>query len=678
MAIQITKKQKNIFWRTNNWFTLVELIIVITILAILATIAFISFKNYSGSARNANKLTTLQNIEKALQLYVLKTGNYTEPDWIYWTWLYSDTLLSQVWFIWESISKKININKSPKDPLVEYEYTYWLSGNKKYYQLWTALENWGKNYDSKVIWNYKGLYKFKWSDANNYIINLPSLLFTEEQENWYDFSQSLSKNPKFVINNGGNLVKPYDENNTETITWTLLKLTQKDNIFLSAPQIWDDEDDFTDLEDILGYDKEEIKKEILWEKYIPKEENNSESEIVCQANNPTDEAFFKFDATTKTIIGWNAAMTPPQNLVIPCDIWWVNVEHIWTGALTIRWWIKSENIYIPNNIKTIWNWAFQWTYLQVSSIKTITFQKPSQLEVISNSAFGNLNSVKNIEIPKSVKYIWENAFLWTWIEYLTFEKNAKIEEIWERAFHKNNIKNLEIPKSLQQIWKRAFQEAGIENLTFQTWSQLINIWDYSFRWNNLHILSLPSVEYIGEQAFLWNQLTEVTLLSGNKSTYISDYAFQLNNITKVHFWKSIKTIWYGILLWNPDLNSVIFEEWGQLEVIGVNAFANAKLTQIVIPSSVKKIEVWAFQDNAIETVVFHNNSMLEEIWVNVFYKNNLESITIPSSVQSIGSSAFSENGPQRESNDIMKSWMNAWNPWEWWTWVLSWVNWIKQ
>jgi len=50
--------------KAKKAFTLVELIIVITILAILATIAFVSFSNYTASARDANRVATLTNIEK--------------------------------------------------------------------------------------------------------------------------------------------------------------------------------------------------------------------------------------------------------------------------------------------------------------------------------------------------------------------------------------------------------------------------------------------------------------------------------------------------------------------------------------------------------------------------------------------------------------------------------------
>lgn len=106
-----------------KWFTLVELIIVITILTILATIAFISFSSYLKSSRDANRVTTLKNIETGLELHVLKTGSYPMPD--------NPTEISfsgnSLWYqgyIWDSITQLLNISKKPQDPLDKWEYIY--------------------------------------------------------------------------------------------------------------------------------------------------------------------------------------------------------------------------------------------------------------------------------------------------------------------------------------------------------------------------------------------------------------------------------------------------------------------------------------------------------------------------------------------------------------------------
>jgi prepilin-type N-terminal cleavage/methylation domain-containing protein len=66
-------------------FTLVELIIVITILAILATISFLSFQSYTVVARDSQRLTSLNSIEKSINIYYTNTSIYPTPDNIYLT-----------------------------------------------------------------------------------------------------------------------------------------------------------------------------------------------------------------------------------------------------------------------------------------------------------------------------------------------------------------------------------------------------------------------------------------------------------------------------------------------------------------------------------------------------------------------------------------------------------------
>lgn len=61
-------------------FTLVELVITITILVILSTIAFVSFQSYTKDSRDANRLSSANEIIKALHLYYSKNGTYPMPD----------------------------------------------------------------------------------------------------------------------------------------------------------------------------------------------------------------------------------------------------------------------------------------------------------------------------------------------------------------------------------------------------------------------------------------------------------------------------------------------------------------------------------------------------------------------------------------------------------------------
>jgi len=77
-------------------FTLVELVVVITILAILWTIAFLSLQWYSADARNSKRISDLNSISNAVNVwitngtsiiaYVSNSGSALTGISIAWTW----------------------------------------------------------------------------------------------------------------------------------------------------------------------------------------------------------------------------------------------------------------------------------------------------------------------------------------------------------------------------------------------------------------------------------------------------------------------------------------------------------------------------------------------------------------------------------------------------------------
>ncbi len=61
-------------------FTIVELLIVIVVVAILATISIVSYKGVQGRARDSIRMSKLQDIAGALELYKLDNGRYPPID----------------------------------------------------------------------------------------------------------------------------------------------------------------------------------------------------------------------------------------------------------------------------------------------------------------------------------------------------------------------------------------------------------------------------------------------------------------------------------------------------------------------------------------------------------------------------------------------------------------------
>lgn len=367
--------------KTKKAFTLVELIIVITILAILAIIAFVSFREYIGNARDGSKLTDFSNIEKWFTLYNMKTGNYPNPDDVYGTGVFSWTLLGTVWYVWKNISTMIHMNKIPRDPVVQKEYTYWLSNDKRYYQLWAVLETsqtsfvsqtYAANYISKVVWNYKWLITFStwWV---KYITNLPSLVFT--QTGIQNFEDTWN-NPKFVINNGWNLVKPYDTNNTETIKTTLEKLTQTEWIELSAQPIpsnleaWNTQSG--SLKTLLWYSEDEIWAAIYGEKYYTDKQNiswwtssssSSSSSSTSSSGWPTICTSFTYSAWGPCQVGDTQTRTIETQSPSGCTGWSPEpLEQSCTYVAPVVQWRDETGTFCNNDdyVFTQWWVTYRW------------------------------------------------------------------------------------------------------------------------------------------------------------------------------------------------------------------------------------------------------------------------------------------------------------------------------
>ncbi len=175
-------------------FTLVELIVVITILAILWTIAFMSFRWYNSNSRDSVRISDISNVITSMELYELEAWKYPIPsNWINVT--YSWATVWNQWTLWKSVFTNVSkLDKIPKDPLLDKEYTYSVSQNGTEYEVSWIIEGDEDKVKAMVSGNYNGIVSkvVSWNNCN--ILVVPSIIssdldystdFVELHDNWW-------------------------------------------------------------------------------------------------------------------------------------------------------------------------------------------------------------------------------------------------------------------------------------------------------------------------------------------------------------------------------------------------------------------------------------------------------------------------------------------------------------
>ena len=300
--------------KNKKAFTLVELIIVITIIWILSVIWFVSFWEFNKNARDGNRLETLTNLRKWLNLYVMQKRKYPLPENQTWTWMIGWEIVSYVWEIWDNISKKINFKFTPKDPLSDTNYIYATDVSRYKYQIATVLEKTQANnmlvntvyaadsYTAKVVGNYSWLLKTKTK-----VYNLPSLIFTNT---WVKTLTDSDTN--FIVDKLSNL--PYKIGkvkilNTLSTTWVLEKMTGTVWATLTwviKPQNMLEFNTMTWTLSTLWYKLDIIWQEILWNNYDVSNTATTVLNTLCTTPNTAIYWWLSYTLTSQSLLSWNS------------------------------------------------------------------------------------------------------------------------------------------------------------------------------------------------------------------------------------------------------------------------------------------------------------------------------------------------------------------------------------
>lgn len=91
---------------------------------------------------------------------------------------------------------------------------------------------------------------------------------------------------------------------------------------------------------------------------------------------------------------------------------------------------------------------------------------------------------------------------------------------------------------------------------------------------------------------------------------------------------------------NHNINSLIFSEDSELQIIGKRAFSQSSLTKITIPKSVTRIEEKAFYLSELLEIIIPEDSKLEWIGPSAFSFSYITEIFLPKKIRIIEEKTF--------------------------------------
>ena len=328
-----------------------------------------------------------------------------------------------------------------------------------------------------------------------------------------------------------------------------------------------------------------------------------------------------------------------------------------------------ESIHIPSN--TIMNASFPFSFC--TSLRNITFA--NNVTSIGEGTFSGCTALKTIDIPSNIKTIEKDAFKdCKNLASVTFHEGLEVIE--DAAFNDcDAITSITIPNSVVSIGSMDLSSnvfgtfAGCDNLkTVVLNNSLTSIPDFAFyNCKNLASINMPTnLKEIGDNAFHSCSNLAGNMVLPNNIAQIGSGAFAWTNISSIKIPNSVTHFASSALHGNLGIKKVIvssLKQWcqhinfgsgGHGDIYGttvrssgllhfadlyVEGHENTPIKDVVIPDGVKHINTDAFYDASITSVEIP--SSVESIYNSAFeYCNQLKTVKFHEGLKSIGNDAF--------------------------------------
>lgn len=275
-----------------------------------------------------------------------------------------------------------------------------------------------------------------------------------------------------------------------------------------------------------------------------------------------------------------------------------------------------------------------------ANITGITFKEGSQITWIGDHAFKDCSKLKAINnVPAGLTDIKDWCFESTALESVNLS-NTNVTIMKNGVFYNNkSLTSIQLPDKLEKFFDNAFNGCiALNNIVMP--STVKEIYNYVFN----DCTSLSNVTFndsytvLGHHVFKNCPLAAVTF--PKTLTRIGEYAFESTNLKTVDLSNTqIQSLDNGSFYNCQQLKDVKLPI--ALTDIGERAFYKSAIASITFPSSLQKINAWAFQNTQLTNVVIPTKT--GHIGDGAFSDNaNLKTVVVNGSECYLAVSAFAK------------------------------------
>lgn len=343
-------------------------------------------------------------------------------------------------------------------------------------------------------------------------------------------------------------------------------------------------------------------------------------------------------------------------------------------------------ITIPASVTSLGTAAFAHT----EGLKTVTFLDPADGEEAKELTFAagatsptsstvgvfRGSSVETVTLPGRLKTIAAGAFHETKLTTVKF--NEGIETLGAAVFaNVEGLKSITFPDSLKEIGNYCFAYCTFTEVDF---NKVTKIGNYAFEYTKITALDTKNVETIGNDVFEYSDLASVTIRPA--LTSLGSYTFARTKLEEITVPGTVETIGYGFACFNESLIRATVEDSaeGLERSISGNQFFKEcpNLLEAYLGEGITNLNSATFL-NCTSLTKVHLPGTMTNIGSQAFLNcTSLMKVVIPENIAQISESGITSIGDQRPFGNWTAEQQICFRGSRYATCALVGVNWMSQ